>query len=72
MWGFTVSKKAIFAESGVKSYEKGKFVIGLFISPFLCFGAYFYPIFPGIGYHWRAKILQPGEKRFLGHASLQI
>ena len=46
-----------------KHFNLGNFVRSVYyLVQFLCFGVYFSPILSRIGYHLKAKILEPGKK----------
>ena len=46
-----------------KHVKKGDFVrSGYYLVQFLCLGVYYLPNFSRIGYHVKAKILEPGKK----------
>ena len=64
--GTAYQKKAVSLDPVIKSCQKGTFCqIGLLFAPIFVFWSitvYFSPIFPRIGYHLKAKILEPGKK----------
>ena len=73
MWRFSGYRFRLFCENGVSKegsfsehVNKGNCVRSGYnlVSQIFAFGVCFSPIFSGIGYHLKAKILEPGRKMF--------